>query len=47
VLDPFSSAIDHGFIPASLPYAAIPTVWFLGWSWYTLKSVRVKTTFVN
>ena len=47
LLDPFIVAIDYGFSANSLLYAAIPAVWFLGWSWYMLKSVRVKTTFVN
>lgn len=47
LLDPFIVAIDYGFSANSLLYAAIPAVWFLGWSWYMLKSVRVKITFVN
>ena len=46
-LDPFINALDYGFSPGSLSYAAIPAVWFLGWSWYMLTSARVKATFVN
>jgi hypothetical protein len=47
VLDPFITAIDYGFSASNLPYAAMPAVWFLGWSWYMLTSARVKNTFVN
>jgi len=47
VLDPFISAVDYGFYVDSVLYAAVPAVWFLGWSWYMLNSVRVKSTFVN
>ena len=47
VLDPFITAIDYGFYVDSVLYAAVPAVWFLGWSWYMLNSVRVKSTFVN
>ena len=45
--EPLTFAIDYGFSPESLLYAAIPAVWFLGWSWYMVKSVRVRNTFVN
>jgi hypothetical protein len=47
ILDPFILAIDYSFSPEALLYGAIPAVWFLGWTWYMLVSVRVKATFVN
>ena len=47
ILDPVILAIDYSFSPKAVLYGAIPAVWFLGWTWYMLVSVRVKTTFVN
>ena len=46
-LDPFVMAIDYDFSPSSLFYATLLAVWFLGWSWYMLTSVRVRNTFIN
>lgn len=47
VLDTIIMDIDYDFSPTSLLYGAIPAVWFLGWSWYMLSSIRVKNTFVK
>ena len=51
ILDPDTGEIlvekTNAINPESLSYAALEAVWFLGWSWYMLKSTRVRNTFVN
>ena len=44
---PLIETIDYTLDVGSLVNAIVPAAWCLGWSWYMLKSARVRNTFVK
>lgn len=46
-ISPFVEAIDYPLDPGAFTNAIIPAIWVAGWSWYILKSARVRNTFVS